>query len=72
MRTKLKASVGHIWPAGRMLCMPALHSGPYTGKFTSANTVHKMMVQWTIERNANFSQSIFSDSRRRRRLFLAC
>ena len=23
-RARLKASAGHIWPAGRMLCMPAL------------------------------------------------
>jgi len=25
-RDRLKASVGHIWPMGRMLCMPALGS----------------------------------------------
>ena len=24
LRAKLKAYAGHIWPAGRMLCMPAL------------------------------------------------
>ena len=24
LRAKLKASTGHIWPAGRMLCMPAI------------------------------------------------
>jgi len=24
LRARLKASEGHIWPAGRMLCMPAL------------------------------------------------
>ena len=24
LRAKLKASEGHIWPAGRMLCLPAL------------------------------------------------
>ncbi len=23
-RAKFKASAGHIWPAGRMLCMPVL------------------------------------------------
>jgi hypothetical protein len=23
MRARLKAFAGHIWPAGRMLCMPA-------------------------------------------------
>jgi len=26
LRARLKASAGHIWPAGRMLCMPGLRS----------------------------------------------
>ncbi len=26
LRARYKASAGHIWPAGRMLCMPALYS----------------------------------------------
>ena len=25
LRAKLKAPAGHIWPAGRMLCMPVLN-----------------------------------------------
>jgi hypothetical protein len=26
LRARLKAFAGHIWPAGRMLCMPALNN----------------------------------------------
>ena len=34
-RAKLNASAGHIWPAGRMLCMPDLK-----GVFIQANWVN--------------------------------
>jgi len=51
LRDRLKASVGHIWPAGRMLCMPDLewHSSPIVLKITIKSFKLKLF------RNINFS-----------------
>ncbi len=37
MWARLKASAGHIWPSGRMLCMPALTETMHCENFEKKN-----------------------------------
>ena len=41
---QLKASAGHIWPAGRMLCMPELISYKIHTKLTHLRKMKRMQL----------------------------